>query len=154
MTYNLLTTNSGINRYVRKVNDTTFQILNTSYKNIVISSTLVFSVTTLPGGFLYLISGTDRTGTTYNGNYNPNLVIWDTDIIQFNITTTNYPLFISSNWSIPLVAPLQDTLINNNIANGVIKWYPGANNTGTFYYICSLDLNLSGQIIVIPNPNI
>lgn len=113
----------------------------------VIDNTYTFSVG--QATFSFLLTGTDRL-SNFVSSADPTLNIKDTDILVFNINTDSpsKPFSLSTTSTSTVVPPTKHTLLNNNINSGVLKWYPGVGNTGTFYYRCPSDTNFKGTINV------
>ena len=102
--------------------------------------------------FSYLLTGTDRV-SNFVSSSDPTLTINDTDIIEFDVDadSPSKPFAISTTSAGSIVAPTQHTLVNNSVDSGVVKWYPGAGNTGTFYYRATNDASFKGTINVTAN---
>ena len=102
--------------------------------------------------FNFLLTGSDRT-TSYTSASDPTLTIKDTDILVFdvNVDSPSKPFNISLTETGTIVVPEKHTLINNSIDSGLVKFYPGVGNTGTYYYRASNDANFKGVINVTGN---
>jgi hypothetical protein len=103
--------------------------------------------------FNFLVTGSDRS-TTYSSASDPTLTIRDTDVLVFDVDTDSpSKLFnISLTETGTIAVPTKHTLLNNNVDSGVVKFYPGVGNTGTYYYRASNDSNFKGVINVTGNP--
>jgi hypothetical protein len=102
----------------------------------------------------------DRVDTSLP-NLNPNISIYDTDIISFEVVAKSISdagdrelLFLTDNDSVFPYSGIQvGTLLNNATNSGVIKWNPGVGNTGTYYYRWQNSSNaIGGSINVILTP--
>lgn len=91
---------------------------------------------------------------------NPTLEIYNTDIFSIkvnleNTTNNSFPLTISTNSIYPLSGIAVGSLFNNSATSGeYVKWYPGVDASGTFYYVFSdsPQFTMGGTITVIPAP--
>ena len=129
-------------RIIRNNNKT--NILN--IQKPIIDNIYTFAVT--QSAFSYVFTGSDRNGSKASES-DPTININDSDILVLNIVA-NSPvkkLFISTS-STTGIPPKNHTLLNNDIASGTLKWYPGIGNTGTFHYLCESDNNFFGNIVV------
>ena len=136
------TTTAPTGRMVR--NNDKSNLLNIQKPKI--DNTYTFTVG--QSAFSYVFTGSDRNGSK-SSESDPTININDTDVLVLNIVA-NSPvkkLFISTS-STTGIAPKNHTLLNNDIASGTLKWYPGAGNTGTFHYLCESDNNFFGNIVV------
>ena len=101
-------------------------------------------------------SDEDRAGALLP-SANPTITIYDTDILRIDVS----PDAVSAEYRMALYLNDQTTLVtensisNNITGNGTIRWYPGAGNTGTFYYLYydSVSSPFGGQINVIATPS-
>ncbi len=148
-----------------------FKLLKTNKPTI--SATI--ALTALPFGSVGTVSSWQMSykndETTTNDNLdradtslpatNPNISIYDTDIISFDVgakTFTNlgarFTLFLTPDNSVFPYSGIQvGTLLNNVINSGIIKWNPGVGNTGTYYYRWQdSSAAIGGSINVISTP--
>jgi len=156
--YNILSADSGNLVKVYRDNNS-FRILKTNLPSVYGT----ISVTAQPYPSIYYAislnagSDPDRNGQLFPSS-NPTITIYDTDILTINVIPdpggTPYPLAITNNTSQPFEAVTVGSVSNNITGNGTIRWYPGAGNTGTFYYLYyfATSATFGGVITVEPTP--
>ena len=111
--------------------------------------TNTYSLSVGQSAFSYLITGSDKNNT-HSAASDPTITMNDSDILAFTINadSPSKPLSISTTETGTIVPPTNHTLLNNSIDSGVLKWYPGVGNTGTFFYRATNDTNFKGTITV------
>lgn len=165
MSYGLFTAESGSLVSIQKKSNNDFRLIQMNYPTI--SNTIEFNIKINNSANFFIVStvpdGIYRD-PSYPNPYNPTITIWDTDIIKFNHILNTYTpdlsnviLTIAANNSDPLEEITQHTVLNNNCSpDETLRWYPGINNTGTFYYLNNpiSIFDVGGVINVIHNPNL
>ena len=102
----------------------------------------------------------DRTDTSLPVA-NPNITIFDTDVISFDIQAKlsynpgdRETFFLTDNNSVfPYIGIQVGTVVNNSANSGLVQFHPGVGNTGTYYYVWKDSATpYGGQINVISTP--
>ena len=112
-----------------------------------------YSFTVGQSVFSYLVTGADRASNFVSAS-DPTITIRDTDVLVFdvNVDAPSKPFSLSLTETGTIVVPEKHTLLNNAIDSGLVKFYPGIGNTGTYYYRATNDTNFKGTINVTGNP--
>ena len=110
------------------------------------SGTFVFNVTAQNSSD-YIISVAD-SNSTQSGN-DPILRVKEGDDLSFNVSASGHPFYLKTKEGTGTADQI-DGVGNNGAEEGTVTWSVPIGSAGTYYYQCSLHINMVGQIIVEP----
>ena len=110
------------------------------------SGTFVFNVTAQNSSD-YIISVAD-SNNTQSGN-DPILRVKEGDDLSFTVNAPGHPFYLKTVAGVGTYN-LIDGVGNNGADQGTVTWSVPIGSAGTYYYQCSLHINMVGQIIVEP----